>query len=157
MLPSRAIELAERLMLQFGLTDWRIELDNAKRRFGRCCYGPKVISLSKPLIIENGRPEVADVIRHEIAHALTPGAKHGYAWKLKAMECGARPERCYDSEDVNPAPHNWSATCAVCGKKAYRTKRPRIGRRQSCGKCSRKFDPNNVLVWVQQGKNHDTK
>jgi len=104
-------------MTQFGLIPgWRFAFDDAKRRFGACHRGwDKKITLSRPLTLLNDRAEVEDTIRHEIAHALCPPkCGHGPAWKVMCKRTGAKPERCYDREDVDAPKGDWQATCGVC-------------------------------------------
>ena len=51
--PHDAQELARELMRRHGLFDagWRFRFDHARRRFGCCRYGPKLITLSRPLTL----------------------------------------------------------------------------------------------------------
>jgi len=44
------------------------------------------------------------VILHEIAHALTPGAKHGYTWKLKCIEIGGDGNTLGQEPNRRPEP-----------------------------------------------------
>ena len=73
---------------------WTFGWNNRKRAFGVCNYKLKKIILSKPLTEVETEKQVLDTIRHEIAHALTPGAGHGYQWKAWAMKIGASTDRC---------------------------------------------------------------
>lgn len=110
-----AVALGEELLGEFGLFSWAIALDRSKVRFGQCRYGQHTIGLSKALVELNPRDEVEDVIRHEIAHALIgPGHGHGRVWKLKCIEVGARPERCYDSNKVARPPRRYTLQCPDC-------------------------------------------
>lgn len=78
-------------------------------------------------------PEVFDLLRHEVAHALTrdlaPEASgHGAVWKLYAQAVGAKPEACYDND-------------SDLGKRTKRTK-PAVRRvffRCGEGSCEWKF------------------
>lgn len=65
---AEAERLAVRLMADWGCDGWRLKWDNANRRFGQVQYGPRVLSLSTPLVAANPVVEVVDTIRHEIAH-----------------------------------------------------------------------------------------
>jgi hypothetical protein len=77
-----------------------------KKRFGVCKYrrlnsgyAPTgTIGLSR-LLVEVNDVISTDTILHEIAHALTLGDGHGYAWKRKCIEI-AKPERCYTNKDT---------------------------------------------------------
>ena len=56
--------------------------DYAKNRLGQCQYARQLISLSiKVLLCGLTDDMITETIRHEFAHAATPGAHHGPAWK----------------------------------------------------------------------------
>lgn len=113
---AQAELLTNALMNQYGLIarGWRFEWDGAKARFGCCYHGSKRITLSKPLTEVGRDEEVEDTIRHEIAHALT-GPQHGHdlAWKLKAIEVGAKPRAC--SSTKVSLETDWKGICVDCG------------------------------------------
>ena len=176
MLLADTEKLALKLMREFGLTDWRFEFDDAKRRFG-CCHRTSTsryvgdgkfekvwkdgkITLSRELVLRNEQPQVEDVIRHEIAHALCPPKSgHGADWKRMCAKTGANPERCYDSEEVEGVESPFSATCSVCGEVYRRFKLPKGDRWCSNKECKHKmlpyvpgqengsFHPMRKLVW----------
>jgi predicted SprT family Zn-dependent metalloprotease len=128
---AKAIALA--LMLRHGLRDWRFEWDRSSRRFGVCKFGSKVIGLSHKLVALNDEPKVRDTILHEIAHALCPVREgHGRIWKQKAIEVGAKPERCYKAADVTTphAPYLGTCPCGLVNLKRHRRLKGRI-----CRKC----------------------
>ena len=130
-------DLALELMKKHGLLEkgWKFEFDNAKRRFGYCQYRPKIISISKHISKLNSVEEVTDTILHEIAHALAgPKAGHYSKWKYQAMAIGAKPERCY-SRDVIQPPHRWTGTCPN-GHETKRMKRMKV----ACAKCCNEFN-----------------
>ena len=132
---QQAKKLAIEQMDKHGLLDlgWSFEYDNAKSRFGVCRYRLKVIGLSMPLVSANEEAAVRDTILHEIAHALV-GTGHGHdsVWKAKCREIGAKPERCYSSEDTNVIAGKYRAVCGGCGKTHSRHKRLPKGRRYAC-------------------------
>jgi len=104
-------------MKEFGLTDegWTFRFSHKKTIIGTCYHGEKVIEFSK-WYVESHPDEVEDTIRHEIAHALIDPSlpDHGREWRLMAIKCGARPERCYDSASpmVNSkAKYNYVLQC----------------------------------------------
>ena len=137
---TEAKQLANQLMHQHGIIQqgWRLCIDmKAKRRLGQCRYSRKEIGLSYHYVILNGEGLVRDTILHEIAHALTPGSGHGYAWKRKCVEIGAKPERCFKSvetglETVAP---KYIASCTNCNKNHFRHKMTRRSQDSACGKC----------------------
>lgn len=135
---ARAFEL----MRQFGLIDagWRFAWDRAVRRFGRCSYVRKTISLSIKLVVLNRDEDVEDTIRHEIAHALIgPGFGHGHVWKAKARAIGARPRACATAaEGKRTLQGSIVATCWTCGNVV---RRHRVSRRKTaCGACCNKYN-----------------
>jgi predicted SprT family Zn-dependent metalloprotease len=129
--PAR--QLALDLMQQHGVGDWRFRFDHARRRLGCCHYGSRTISLSQPLTMLNPEATVRDTLLHEIAHALTPGAGHGPAWRLCAASLGARPRACADADDVVMPPAPYALVCDGCGARLARYRRPR--RRYVCRGC----------------------
>jgi len=146
---QKAQDLATLLMARHSLftEGWQFKFDNAKRRFGVCKHGRKVIGLSKPIVLLNDVLEVRDVILHEIAHALV-GSGHGHdnVWKAKVKEIGAKPERCYDDSKVETPDAKYIAICRSCSTVHKRHKKPN-SRFQSCGRCNPKFDRRYLLVW----------
>lgn len=148
MILDDAKTLATQLMNEFALTGWTFRFDGAKRRFGRCSYWQREISLSGSLVTLNERADVENTIRHEIAHALVgPGAGHGPRWRSQAVACGAKPERCYGSWVLEPAA-SWVARCVMCEMTTLRVRRRNI----ACGRCcerhsSGKFDARFLLHW----------
>src|SRR5687768_7238198 len=133
-----ASHLAKQLIREHGLDahGWTFAFDHARRRFGRCDYTNKRITLSRPLTFLNGFDEVRDTVLHEIAHALAPGAGHGARWRAMCARVGARAVRCYDKDSV-VAPRRraarWEIGCDACDWWSPRHRR--IRRRYVCTKC----------------------
>ena len=128
-----AVKIANQEMTKYSqLGGWVFRLDRSRSRFGCCDSRRHVISLSKALTLLNPAKEVLDTIRHEIAHALV-GPEHGHdrIWKRMCMVVGARPSRCYDSQNVAAVRARWLAVCPSCGGSSPRHKR----RTAACGKC----------------------
>lgn len=128
------------LLEKHGLAQqgWAFQWDNARRRAGSCRYYKKLITLSRHYVALNVRDrldDVIDTILHEIAHALTPGHNHDDAWKAKAEEIGARPERCYDSATVQMPKGKYVARCGGCGKEWRRHRPVKRGRCRYCAAC----------------------
>ena len=130
---AQARHLAIELMRRHGVGDWGFRFDHARRRLGCCHYGSRTISLSRPLTLLNPEATVRDTLLHEIAHALTPGAGHGPAWRLRAATLGARPRACADAGEVTLPPAPYALVCDGCGARLARYRRPR--RRYVCRAC----------------------
>ncbi len=112
-----ASHLARELIARHGLSGWRFSFDHARRRFGRCDYTNRRITLSRPLTLLNTLDEVRDTILHEIAHALCPKDGHGARWRATCRRIGAKPARCYSDATVlspprAPAPYRFG--CPRC-------------------------------------------
>jgi predicted SprT family Zn-dependent metalloprotease len=119
--------LAYQLMSQHGLflESWGFLWDTAKTRCGQCCFHDRTINLSKNFVELNPEAEVKDTILHEIAHALVgPGHHHDRVWRLKAIEVGARPERCASDKIVQP-PGKWIGKCIGCNLEVPRYRKPK--------------------------------
>lgn len=132
---SSAQSLAVSLMKQHKIWElgWRFEFDNAVRRFGVCRYRSKTISLSAKLVAINELDKVKDTILHEIAHAIAGHkAGHGIEWRMVCMRIGAKPERCYSSEDTNTPQLKYVATCGACGKTHQKARLKYKEARRSC-------------------------
>lgn len=145
----RARDLANRLLLEHGLTGWRVELDGAKTRAGVCRYADQVIGLSAPLTLLHDAEEVRDTLLHEIAHALVgPEHAHDRVWRVTALRIGCSGRRCVDSE----APRVGGAWVGVCPAGHVKERHRRPERVVSCGRCSSTFSADHVLEWTHRGR-----
>lgn len=127
--------LAEALLLAHGLHDWTFAFDRARRRLGCCDYARKRVTLSRHFVRLNPLPVVRDVVLHEIAHALTPGAGHGPRFKRKALELGCTAASCLPSDAVVSPSARYRLECAHCGRTFARHRRP--SRPLVCARCAR--------------------
>ena len=125
-----ALTLGAQLFAQYGLDDWRLCLDHARRRAGQCDYRTKTISLSRHYVRYADEAHIRDTILHEIAHALV-GPKHGHdaVWRQKAREIGCSATRCHTLE--------FSATKWLmrCPKGCFEVPRHRRKSHMVCAKC----------------------
>jgi len=89
-------------------------------------------------------------LMHEIAHALAgPGVGHGQKWKDICVQIGAKPERCYDSDDTNTPEMKYYAVCGACGRKHEKARLKLKHVRRSCLCQSGKDWNNRVLLEFQ--------
>jgi predicted SprT family Zn-dependent metalloprotease len=133
-----AAYLACDLMQQHGLAHWSFQFDHARRRFGKCDYTHRRISLSRSLTFLNGLDEVRDTILHEIAHALCPGDGHGAKWRATCRRIGARPKRCYTDQQVIAPPRRparYRLGCPRCDWWVDRRRRVDRMARYVCKRC----------------------
>src|SRR5262249_25115524 len=123
-------KLAIELMAQHGLRDWTFGFNRRKQTLGLCRYEAKGIELSIYFVDQNPIEEIRDTILHEIAHALV-GINHGHdaVWRAKAVEIGAKPQRC--GRAAMPE-GRWRASCGGCGQGFSRHRRPERLRRWCC-------------------------
>ncbi|MCY4170164.1 MAG: SprT-like domain-containing protein [Bacteroidetes bacterium] len=83
---------ARELMNRYGLNDWVLEFNDARRQLGACKYSTRNIVLSRVLVLNHSPEQITDVILHEIAHAIAGWeAGHGPKWKAICEQLGARP------------------------------------------------------------------
>jgi len=133
-------------LIRLHLDDsWSFAFDNASKRAGLCDYGKKRISVSRHLAARWDDDEVHQTLLHEVAHAMAgPAAGHGPAWKRIAAELGYVGGTTHSGE-IAVERARWKGFCKR-GHTYVRFRRPT--RAGSCGKCSRTYDPENVILWT---------
>lgn len=126
---------------------WSFGFDHAKRRAGLCNFTAKRITVSRYLAVRYEDDDIHQVLLHEVAHALAgPDAGHGAAWKRVANELGYVGGRLLDGgAAAELAP--WQGVCPN-GHEHFRYRQPT--RIQSCGKCSRGFNPRYAIDWQKR-------
>ena len=126
--------------------DLPIKTDRSRRRIAGCTHlgpVPMYFTFSRILMPLMSEAELLDTIRHEIAHAQTPGEGHGRAWKMAAMAIGANPVTCTALEiTAKQANYKFIAGCACSPDKHGKMRMPTRSLR--CGLCY------NHLTWIQQ-------
>jgi len=87
---EQAVKLCREELDKAQLSDWHIRLTtDANGRFlGLCSYKDKCIILNAHHIDIHPDPEIVNTIKHEVAHALTPGMGHNEVWAAKARDIG---------------------------------------------------------------------
>lgn len=146
----RARAIAEQLIAEHLDEQWSFGWDNAKSRLGVCRYDRKMITVSRHCTALNSEELFVETVLHEVAHALTPGAKHGPRWKKAAVRLGVRPAAMHQGGDLVTPPAKWRAVCPNCGKEHPRHRRP--SRPVACAHCCNRynrglFDRRFLLRW----------
>ena len=139
---------AEHLMTaHLGAGSWSFGFDHAKTRAGQCDFARKRITVSRHLAVRFSEDDVDQVLLHEIAHAVAGArAGHGPTWRRTAKALGYTGSRLYDGPVASElAP--WIGTCPA-GHEHFRYRTPT--RPLACAKCSRRFDPRNVIAWERR-------
>lgn len=139
---------AEHLMTaHLGAGSWSFGFDHAKTRAGQCDFARKRITVSRHLAVRFAEDDVDQVLLHEIAHAVAGArAGHGPTWRRTAKALGYTGSRLYDGPVASElAP--WIGTCPA-GHEHFRYRTPT--RPLACAKCSRRFDPRNVIAWERR-------
>lgn len=122
--PLAAERRCRELFAQHGLDAWQLRFSKATKQCGLCSYASKTITLS--IWQPDGCFE--DTLLHEIAHALTPGAKHGYQWKLKCLELGCKPQACESMSSATDLPEElrrYRVYCSKCNRTSSASTHPR--------------------------------
>jgi predicted SprT family Zn-dependent metalloprotease len=126
---------------------WTFGFDNAKTRAGLCNYTSKRITVSRYLAARYEDDEIHQILLHEVAHALAgPRAGHGTRWRAIARDLGYAGKRTHHgaiADELAP----WIGTCPQ-GHTHFRYRKP--ARQLSCGSCSRRFDPENLITWTHR-------
>ena len=131
----QALDVAQKLLMEHGLNDWRVVLDHGRNRLGSCDYGKQRISLSRYFVRDNSLPAIRETVLHEIAHALVgPGHGHGPRWQQQARALGI-PAQASSRTATMPEPR-WSLVCQECGQIVARRHRRRMNlNRYACRDC----------------------
>lgn len=143
--------LANYLLREYGLTDWKFVWDNANVRNGSCSHRRKRITLSIKRTPLRTFEATRNTILHEIAHALV-GENHGHddVWRAKAKEIGCTGETC--SKDRVHIHKPFTGTCPSCSWSFGAHRR----NRGSCTQCSGgKFNREFLIVWTKNAKQNE--
>ncbi len=132
-----------RLLDAEGLTGWIVRVGDCGSCLGLCLYREQVVVVDEFYALHNPDEAVRDTLRHEVAHALTPGHCHGPAWRAAAARLGCVPRAC--SKNVVVKPGRYQALCPGC---RYLHQRTRL-RRGSCYYCLRCGPDRGALCFVR--------
>lgn len=112
---------------------WTFSWMKRARTLGLCKYRTRQILLSESYVDLNDVDHVEQTILHEIAHALTPGARHGAEWVAKARELGVRNPKSKCQANIEKG--RWRALCVNCGKLYDRHRRPKYAHHPNAYYC----------------------
>lgn len=127
---------------------WTFAFDGAATRAGLCDHTRRRISVSRHLAQRFDDDAIHQVLLHEVAHALAGArAGHGARWLEIARELGYTGGRTHDGP-VAIERARWVGACPS-GHEHVRFRRP--SKPVSCGRCSRRYDPQNAIVWHPRG------
>lgn len=141
---QEALNLAQKLMLQYNLHDWKLDIDRAKRRAGLCSSRRKTIFLSQFYIQLNNEEDIRNTILHEIAHALVGCVEgHNQVWKRKAREIGCDAERLCGEGVVMPKGKH-RGDCQGCKREVHQHRAPSKKRNYYCGQCGK---DRGIIIW----------
>ncbi len=143
MLESEVRSLANTLIQKHGLRFWTFAFNNRTTSLGLCDHNNRQICYSR-MYLDLDVEQITDTILHEIAHALTPGDKHGYLWKKKCVEIGCKPERVANVERCGK--YRYKAICRVCDT-VYQRSRISKSKCYSCPKCCKHFNPDFIITF----------
>lgn len=97
-------ELFDVCLISLG---WKFDFSKTHRTIGDCHYGKKTIRYSENFITSD-ESSIRNTIKHEIAHALTPGHKHGRVWRQVFLKMGGSGTRCAPATGlVSAATHKY--------------------------------------------------
>ena len=107
------------------INSWKLSWNKRKGALGLCKYSEKTIEISAYMIWGNASKEVLNnTIRHEFAHALTPGHHHDKVWKYVAVKLGCDGQRCSsDNTLIKAAPRRYEIKCKQYGESHFSMKR----------------------------------
>lgn len=138
--------LADEYFARHNLSDWKFAIGKRAKSLGVCKYSTKTIELSYHYLhIDDS--QIKDTLLHEIAHALVGHSNgHNHVWQRKAIEIGAKPERCASGVESAKEP-NYYLVCPKCARKVKVFRKPK--REKSCGICCPKiYNPMFKLILV---------
>jgi len=111
-------KLGDHLVKEHLSAEWSFGFCNAASYIGFCNYRAKQIRFSKKYLHVSD-DEVLDTLLHEIAHALTPGAKHGVEWRNVARSIGV-VNIASVAKNVKRVEGKWDICCSECGSVVIR-------------------------------------
>lgn len=154
---SEATVLAIQLMTQWGLREpggqfYSLGWFDSVRTLGRCSDARRLIQLNRTFVLNATSEQVAEVMKHEIAHAKA-GCKNGHnrVWKMWARVVGCKPVACVSEAVMIPA--KYAALCDTHG--ILRSFKRRVDlSKKICRKCKGKIE---LLPWHEARRRQERR
>lgn len=133
------VEKTQKLLRSHGINNWNVSFGKRKRALGLTKYSEKTIEYSNHWVPIMKIQAIDELIIHEVAHALTPGAKHGMNWRMTCLILGGEPEQVsnvsniIDSDKDVSFGNKYTLVCPKCGQQSFYNRKLKINR--SCGIC----------------------
>lgn len=135
------------------LQQFELLMSRARRRFGVTKHQQKRVEISTFFIANENTTmkQMRNLLLHEAAHVLTPGAQHGPVWKLQARNMGCNANRC-ELYEVPPPRRVMECACGIYARHKIHKKFHNNAR--SCTKCHAPFEikPNRQQVQFYKAK-----
>lgn len=106
------IEEGQKLLSTHNLGGWIVKVEDIGQLLGQCDYKKQTIVVGDYYLHNNPTDMVRDTLRHEVAHALTPGHNHDAVWRAMAAMLGAVPRACYKNAKMPLG--KFVASCPKC-------------------------------------------
>jgi predicted SprT family Zn-dependent metalloprotease len=132
---SKLLEAGANLLSEHSLHTWAVEL-RAKTggRLGECHYKYRLVVLNDYYVDNNSDEAVVEILRHEVAHALTPGHKHDAVWRAMALKLGCKLD---NDCKIMVQPGKYKAVCPTCEAVFYKYRKPKYVEGYYCPKCGK--------------------
>lgn len=128
-----AVLRGAQLLIDNGLEDWKIKLNNKRTSLAETMHSTKTIFYSKPFLTVATQDQFDGVTLHEAAHALLgPGHGHNDTFIRKCIEISPTPDYAKRATDV-PI-RKFILTCPSCGYSGSHN----MGGKRYCGLCFKK-------------------
>ena len=106
---------------ELGLHNWKFRWSRGKKTLGHCNLTRGEIRLSAFAHKHLSEEHIYNTLVHEVAHALTPGARHGPTWKSMMRRLGQNPNTTYRMKGMNDEfiaatekQYKWAIECPTC-------------------------------------------
>lgn len=140
------------ILLENGLADWKLKLNNKRSALAETYYGSKTIMFSKHFVLVADEDQFIGVTLHEVTHALL-GRGHGHNKQFKELCEKISPNADYARRSVDVPIRKYLLECPKCGYSGSTN----VNKERYCGMCwkndkeavlfTRKENILEVKVW----------